>query len=99
MLSADGHSIDLASSAQEAWEMIQNQLYDVLLLDLKMPGSSGQDLFGLIKQSHPELARSVVFVTGDTVRPEVRDFLAKTGNPVLTKPFNKNELQSRIRSL
>ena len=97
VLARDGQTVDLASNGQEALDMILGNRYDCIILDLKMPGTSGQELYRLVDNADPDLARRIIFITGDTVRPEARDFLKATGNPFLSKPFDLGELRKQIR--
>ena len=62
-------------------------------MDLRMPDISGLQLYQLIAATDPSLARKVIFITGDTVRRETREFLEATGNPVFSKPIYIGELR------
>ena len=97
VLTGDGHSLELAPDGQQAWEMIRANTYGVIVIDLKMPGTSGQQLYHLIRGFDPKLCEKIIFITGDTARPEVRDFLEATGSPVLGKPFNLDELRRQLQ--
>ena len=79
--------------------LIQDSLYDCLVLDLKMPGMSGEDLFGMIGRERPDLARRVLFMTGDTVSKRTHDFLTGTGQPWLSKPVQLQELIDEVATL
>ena len=48
-LELDSYSVDLAGDGEEAWEMVQKESYDCILLDLMMPGINGRELYYLIK--------------------------------------------------
>jgi len=96
-LSGAGHTVDLSSDGQEAWDMMQENSYDCIIADLKMPGMSGQQLYKLVRDSEPDLAGKIVFVTGDTASSEAREFLEATGNLVLSKPFDLVELVRQIQ--
>ena len=91
-LELERYTVDLAQNGQEAWRKIQNVHYDCALLDLKMPGMDGIELYHLIQEIGESMANRVVFITGDTVSSRTRDFIAETGNPVVTKPFTLDEL-------
>lgn len=86
------YAVDVAENRPEAWQMIQKKKYDFTFLDLKMPGMSGQDLFHLIQGTGERPPSKVIFITGDTMSPDTLDFIAHTGNPVITKPFSLEEL-------
>jgi two-component system NtrC family sensor kinase len=96
-LGTEGHAVDLAESGAEAWHKVQSQTYGCILLDLKMPGMSGQQLYYRMAESDQELARRVIFMTGDTANPDTRDFMSATGNPAVSKPFNVEELRQQIQ--
>jgi PAS domain S-box-containing protein len=68
-------------------------VFDVVLCDLKMPGISGQELYNHLLASRPLLARKFIFATGDAGAPDVADFLATAGVPVLEKPFELRSLE------
>ncbi len=70
--------------------------YDVILLDLRMPGVSGEELYGRVAAARPEQARRVIVFTGDAVSPDVASFLDRTGCPVLNKPFELHELRALV---
>ena len=60
---------------------------------------SGQKLFRLIEEFNGDLAKKVIFMTGDTFSPECRDFLSSINNPVLEKPFVLEELRKQLAEL
>lgn len=84
-----GATIEVAESGTSAMKILEDSVYDIILLDLRMPGMSGQEVFAVLP---PEQQRSVVFVTGDIVSPGIADFLKGTGRPVLLKPIDMNRL-------
>ncbi len=93
------YTVDLAEDGQEAWRKLAAVEYDCILLDLKMPGMSGPELYQLMQGTSEALASKVVFITGDTVSPETQDFVSKTANPLVTKPFRLEELLRTIHAL
>ena len=95
-LESERYTVDLAEDGREAWRKIQNIKYDCIILDLKMPGMSGPELYQLIQEIGEPLASKVVFITGDTLSPETSSFLDSSGNPVLTKPFSVAELEEEV---
>lgn len=70
--------------------------YDALVCDLGLPGVSGMAIYERIVAEAPALAERVILVSGDLVSPEVRDFLGRTGAPVLEKPY---ELEALVAAL
>ena len=97
VLKLEGYRVDLAEEGQEAWRKLQERTYDCMVLDLKMPGLSGQELYRRIKESNFGLAKNVIFVTGDTISRNAQDFIFTTGNPVVSKPFDMDVLRRQVR--
>ena len=99
VLRVDGHRVDTALNGAVALRKISNEHYDVIISDLKMPGMSGQELFGVIRGEHPELAARVIFSTGDVVSDDTRGFLESSGNRYLQKPFEIDSIRRTVYSL
>ena len=87
VLSADGHDVALASDGEDAWKLIQKTRFDSIFLDLRMPGVDGRELYQQIIEYSSDLAKKVVFITGDTASADTERFLDSTASPVLGKPF------------
>ena len=73
--------------------------YDALIVDLKMPGMNGLDLYAHLDRAHNPLSRRMIFITGDTVAGENMSLAEATGNPVVEKPFALDEIRHRLSSL
>lgn len=91
-----GHTVDFTRDGAEALRMIHLADYDAIVLDIKMPGLGGPEVYRCIEGLRPDLADRVMFITGDTVSTETRDFLQSTGRPVLHKPFSLEELRGQM---
>ncbi len=98
-LSSERYTVAMAEGGKQAWNMLQRGSYDCILLDLKMPEMSGQELYRLIMDSDLDLAKKVVFITGDSLSPDTRSFIADAGNVCLNKPFSLLEFRRTISSL
>ena len=94
----EGHRyiVDLAEDGEQAWLKIQSTAYDCILLDLKMPGKDGGELYRLIEASDKQVAGKVIFITGNSARSDIDVFISDSGNPVLHKPFYLDELHRQI---
>ena len=95
-LTGEGHEVDLAEGAQEAWSKLQSKVYDCILVDLMMPGMSGQELYRRIESSDREAAKRVIVMTGDTFSPNSHEFLSATRIPTLKKPFSLEDLRRQV---
>ena len=87
-LSTEGHTVVAVGSGSEAiWRAEGDEEFDVVLLDLRMPDVSGQQVFERWRRDHRELADRVIFITGDIVSADLQAFLVGTGRPYIAKPF------------
>ncbi|HEY2377470.1 MAG TPA: PAS domain S-box protein [Gemmatimonadaceae bacterium] len=87
-LEKSGHAVVAVDSGGGALAAAREQTFDAILLDMRMPDISGKNVFERWASERPELARRVVFLTGDIVSADLQQFLAGTGQPFLAKPFD-----------
>jgi two-component system NtrC family sensor kinase len=92
-----GLHVDHAGDGQEALACVRNANYDVVICDLKMPRVDGMTLYRAIAAATPELARRVIFVTGDVAGTDAERFLEESGCRWLAKPFRLSELLRAVR--
>jgi CheY-like chemotaxis protein len=96
MLEADGHQVERAANGAQALERLGTGRYDLVLTDLKMPELDGPGLYREVERRDPGLLGRFVFLTGDTLSPEISDFLEQAGRPRLSKPFTPDEVRRAI---
>jgi PAS domain S-box-containing protein len=99
VLTEEGHQVDTVDNAGDALEMVKSKTYRIILLDIKMPGMSGIELFKRFQKMTPSLTRKVVFVTGDVMGARTTAFLSKANSPYITKPFTAGQLNIAINRL
>ena len=93
-----GHEVVAVATGRDALSAIAANAFDRVLLDLRMPDMSGDAVFAELRNTRPEVAERVVFVTGDVQSEATRRFLEGTGRPVLTKPFLLDDLAALIHA-
>jgi len=86
-LSGKGHEVETTASGREALARMREDAFDAVIIDMRMPDVSGEQLFGELKARDPSYAERVIFTTGQLVDDSVRNFLASTGRPCVPKPF------------
>jgi CheY-like chemotaxis protein len=97
ILMAEGFDVDIAMSGLIAKKMVEDKSYDLCLSDIRIPDMDGIQLYQYLEQEHPELARRVIFTTGDVMSGHIDQFLEGTKRPFLPKPFTPDELRQVIR--
>ena len=97
-LSEAGLRVDHAGDGHEALARLrETQAYDLVICDLKMPRVDGMTLYRAIAAAAPELARRVIFVTGDVAGTDAERFLEESGCRWLAKPFRLADLLRAVR--
>jgi signal transduction histidine kinase len=91
-LADSGFVVDRAGDGEEALARVGERTYDVIICDLKMPRVDGMAFYRALEREHPEIARRIVFVTGDVAGTEAERFLDETGCRWLAKPFRLKDL-------
>ena len=97
ILKREGYQVDCAPSGEEGLELATTHDYDAILTDMNMPGISGRGFHEALGRRRPELLGRVAFVTGDTMSPDVRDFLDHAGCEFLEKPIAPKDLRELTR--
>src|SRR5437899_12930225 len=95
-LSSRGHEVETTASGKEALARMREDSFDAVIIDMRMPDLSGEQLFQELKGRDPTYAERVIFTTGQLVDDSVRTFLASTGRACVRKLF---ELRSFHRLL
>lgn len=99
-LELTGHSVSIAVDTNEGIHKIMNEQYDLIVLDLMMPGGGGTTLLEKIKTDPNKAIIPVVVVTGKTLTPEIKKQLEK--HPVVRvfmKPYDPVQFVSEIQTL
>ena len=96
MLEGAGYEVATAESGAVALEMLAEVRFDATVSDLRMPDVDGAALWREVSQRQPHLAQRMLFVTGDTLSPGAKRFLADSGCASLDKPFAKGDFLARV---
>ena len=97
LLRREGHTVDTAMDGRQALQMLQEQQYDLVLCDLRMPELDGPGLYREIAASQPHYLQRFIFLTGDTLSSESETFLNQSGAPRLVKPFSAAQGRQVVR--
>ncbi len=96
LFEAEGFAVDIAGNGAAGLEMFRAAAPSVLVLDLSLPGTTGQDVCREISQAAPSLPIVVL-----SARTEVMDkvlLLELGAHDYVTKPFSPRELLARVRT-
>lgn len=92
-LERNGYSVITAESGVRALELLAVNEFAGVISDMRTPGGvDGADVYAWLAANNPELARKLIFITGDTVNEETAGTLRSTGVPFIEKPFRVRQL-------
>jgi two-component system copper resistance phosphate regulon response regulator CusR len=96
-LRAERFAVDVAYDGISGWEMASNVDYDLIILDLMLPGLSGTELLRRFRRAGKDAA-VLVLTARDATQDKVQN-LEAGADDYLTKPFAFAELVARIKAL
>ena len=99
VLEGAGYRVDEAFDGTSARAALERSTPDLLILDIHMPGTDGIALCRDIKRNPATSLMPIIHVTGSTSRDERLDALAAGSDEFVGKPFDIEELLTRVRSL
>ncbi|MCC3153725.1 response regulator [Hymenobacter sp. BT770] len=101
LLESHGVIVDEAASGVEALVLFEQSRYDVILMDIQMPGMNGLEATAHIR-AYPDAARAatpILALTANAFRADAEKYAAAGMNDTLPKPFDEAELLSKLASL
>lgn len=94
-----GHRVDIANSGEEAIAKIMEQDYDMVLMDIQLPGMNGEETTRTIRVLPDQRAASVpvIALTGNVMMEDVQRYYAANMNGHLSKPIQPEMLLDVIK--
>jgi putative two-component system response regulator len=99
LLRPRGYQVETAGSAEEAQVRLKSILPDVILLDLHLPGRSGQDVLTQLRADPTTRLLPIIMITGGATDEDRLRAMAEGVTDFVAKPFVTEELLARIQSL
>jgi two-component system copper resistance phosphate regulon response regulator CusR len=96
-LKAERYAVDVAPNGDAGWSMISAYDYDLIILDLSLPGLDGHELLKRVRARNM-LVPILILTARDATESKVRNFEAGADD-YLTKPFAFAELNVRVKAL
>jgi two-component system copper resistance phosphate regulon response regulator CusR len=96
-LREEAYAVDVAATGQKALELVLDARYDVILLDIRLPGLSGIEVCRELRQSGVETP--ILMLTARSLVSQRVEGLNVGADDYLTKPFAIAELRARVRAL
>jgi DNA-binding response OmpR family regulator len=92
VLTQKGYNVFTAASAQDGFEILENNRIDLILLDLIMPGMDGMKFLDSLKENIHYMEIPVIVISGDTSRNHYARVLKNGASDFIKKPFVVEEV-------
>lgn len=97
LLNSDGHKVEIADNGSEALHLSQKQRFDLILLDIHIPGMSGLEVCQHIKnEAGPNQKTPIIALTASVQPEDIRHYLSIGMNGVSPKPLKLKRLYKTI---
>ncbi|MBL1255384.1 PAS domain S-box protein [Methylocystis sp. Sn-Cys] len=87
---------EIATSGEQAKQALAEKAVDLILCDIRMPNGDGPALYDWLGVERPQMTNRIAFVTGDILGPAADRFIARSGCPVVEKPFAPEEIRQVV---
>lgn len=94
-----GHAVDTAANGAEASRKLDQGDYDLVITDVRMPQMSGIELYRKILSTQPDLAKNVIFITGDLLDRQTTDFVGEMSLRTIPKPLEADRFRQVVREM
>ena len=97
VLSASGYEAECRNDGAPAIDLLRDKVYDILICDLHMPGTSGREVMEWVRSNRPNVR--TLLLSGDVSGKETEEFARSCGAHFLPKPFSISELTKAVQRL
>lgn len=97
-LATEGAKVEEAGTGPEAIDRLEADDYDLVLLDVDLPGCSGEQVLKKLRTFARQPYQKVIMFSGRTSGDELSRFLPQGADDFLTKPFSLVQLRARVKS-
>lgn len=98
LLKDEDYRLSFAMAGEQAIEILKNKTYDLILLDIMMPGMNGYDTCKAIKKLPNYAEIPIIFLSAKNDQDSIVLGFEAGGQDYVTKPFNSSELLARVRT-
>lgn len=97
MLEKSRYSCIAVNTAKECVQLLQNEKFDLVLLDIALPEISGLDILGSIKSDERQKGTKVVLFTASSpTEDEMKGYMEKGAAGLIRKPVKKESLIAQV---
>jgi CheY-like chemotaxis protein len=97
ILRDEGHAVAVAADGGEALRRLEQERFDLVITDLRMPGMDGRELYASLCQRDPVLATRTILLTGDALGLDPSRFPGLEADALLEKPALPEAVRRVVR--
>jgi two-component system sensor histidine kinase/response regulator len=97
-LEQENYRVEFAIDGKTALEWVENQDFDLILLDIIMPGMDGFEVCEKIRSDPKKKNIPIIFLTSETNKESILKGFELGARDYVTKPFNTKELLARVKT-
>jgi CheY-like chemotaxis protein len=94
-----GHRVTLASDGFQAYALWEQGSYDLILMDIQMPGMQGDEVVKKIRQQEQQQHIPIIAVTANTFEQGRKSLLEAGCDGYVAKPFHFDDLLAEIETV
>ena len=95
MLAQEGYNVTTSTGGKEVFEILENNEFDMVITDIKMPIISGLDVLRFVKESSPDTV--VIMITAFASHETAVETMKAGAYDYITKPFNNDRIKLIIK--
>jgi CheY-like chemotaxis protein len=96
-LTVRGYHVETAQDGVQGLYHAEQNRYDAIVCDWKMPGFNGQQVYEKLQQTKPEAIARLIFMTGDILSIKAEQFLQQQNRICLFKPFSIEQFHETLK--
>ena len=98
VLEDEEYDVKGTTTAEEALDMLENESFDLVLMDISLPGMDGKEATRRLRADSKFESLPIIAVTAHAVKGEAEQIMASGVSALATKPINEEELVQTIKS-
>lgn len=98
-LAVYGYNVETVCDGESAIRAVNNQSYDLIICDWKIPGISGQSIYERLRELNPQALQRFFFITGDILGENAEKFLKVEKKICLFKPFSVEQFRTTVQEV
>lgn len=98
MLQPQGYNIEFTTTGTEAIEWLQQEYFDLVLLDIMMPGMDGFEVCRRLKNNEKTSSIPIIFITAKTDEESIQKGFRVGAIDYIVKPYRETELIERVKT-